>query len=130
MEKKQSMPHPALCVDLKKHRIRIHKNTLCLLGNPDYIQILINPKERMIAIRPTIRRDRFALNVRFDRYPSENNYELYSTGLISNLLSVNGDWELDGCYRIYGTMHTTAAIALFPMDEAVPVEYAASSGGI
>lgn len=130
MGKIQNTPRPTLCIDLKKRRIRIHKNTLCLLGKPDYIQILINPEVKMIAIRPTTRHDRLALNVRFDHFPSENNYELYSTGLISNLLSVNCDWKLDGCYRIYGAMHTTMAIALFPMNEAIPVEYTKSSGGI
>ena len=40
---------PVLCIDLKKNRIRIHKLTLHMLGDPEYIQLLVNPQDSMIA---------------------------------------------------------------------------------
>lgn len=34
-----------LLIDMKKYRIRIRKQTLHQLGDPSYIQLLINPGE-------------------------------------------------------------------------------------
>ncbi len=51
---------PAILIDLKKYRIRIHKNTLYLLGNPEYIMFLVNPSDRIIAIRCGTKSDRYA----------------------------------------------------------------------
>ena len=48
---------PVLCIDLKKNRIRIHKLTLHMLGDPEYIQLLVNPQDSMIAIRKSVRKD-------------------------------------------------------------------------
>ena len=40
-----------LSVDLKKYCIRLHKATYRLIGQPKYIQLLVNPKERVVAVR-------------------------------------------------------------------------------
>ena len=40
-----------ILVDLKKRRIRIRKSTLHQLGDPEYIQLLVDPTDRMVAIR-------------------------------------------------------------------------------
>ena len=57
---RQTSLKPILCIDLKKNRIRIHKQTLRLLGNPEYIQLLVNPDIHMIAIRRSVRQDYLA----------------------------------------------------------------------
>ena len=46
-------PNPAvtISVDLKKYRIRIYKSMLRLLGDPPYIQLLVNPDNKCVAIR-------------------------------------------------------------------------------
>ena len=41
-------PTVLLSVDIKKYRIRIHKATLHLLGDPPYIQLLINPSSSIV----------------------------------------------------------------------------------
>ena len=46
-----SSSQPILCIDLKKNRIRIHKLTLHMLGDPEYIQLLVNPDSHMIAVK-------------------------------------------------------------------------------
>lgn len=51
----QPSSQPILCIDLKKNRIRIHKLTLHMLGDPEYIQLLVNPCTHMIAIRKSVR---------------------------------------------------------------------------
>ena len=39
--------HPLICIDFKKNRIRIHRNTLRQIGNPEYIQLLVNPDQKI-----------------------------------------------------------------------------------
>ena len=43
--------HPLICIDFKKNRIRIHRNTLRQIGNPEYIQLLVNPDQKMIGVQ-------------------------------------------------------------------------------
>ena len=40
----------SISIDLKKNRIRIHKNTLHAIGSPSYILLLVNPVENSLAI--------------------------------------------------------------------------------
>ena len=51
MMSRENLYQPILSIDLKKSLIRVHRNTLRLLGDPDYIQLLINPNAKMIAIK-------------------------------------------------------------------------------
>ena len=46
--------HPLICIDFKKNRIRIHRNTLRQIGNPEYIQLLVNPDQKMIGIKASV----------------------------------------------------------------------------
>ena len=39
-----------LSVDLKKGRLRIHKAVLHSLGDPKYIQLLVNPEAMAVAV--------------------------------------------------------------------------------
>lgn len=76
---------PVLCIDLKKNRIRIHKLTLHMLGDPEYIQLLVNPQDSMIAIRKSVRKDYLAHRVRYSKADSRYCYELYSTELFTGI---------------------------------------------
>lgn len=82
---------PVLCIDLKKNRIRIHKLTLHMLGDPEYIQLLVNPQDSMIAIKKSVRKDYLAHRVRYSKADSRYCYELYSTELLQafNLFNAN-----------------------------------------
>ena len=35
-----------LQLDLARSRIRVHRNTLAALGNPEYILLIVNPEEK------------------------------------------------------------------------------------
>ena len=39
-----------MTIDLKWNRFRIHKSTLNKMGNPQYVQFLVNPEEMFIAV--------------------------------------------------------------------------------
>lgn len=115
---KQISCQPSLCIDLKKNRIRIHRCTLQMIGNPEYIQLLVNPQASMIAIKGSIHRDHLAHKVHLD---AEDCIELYSLCLIENLMTVNNDLSLNHSYRLYGSIDTKKRIALFPMHGPVPL---------
>lgn len=112
---------PIICIDFKKSRFRIHKNTLRMLGNPDYIQLLVNPHENILAIKCSIREDRLAHFVQLERFPAKNSYELYSNSLASTLLQNNQHLHHGSSYRFYGSLNTTHGIALFCLNNAVPI---------
>ena len=101
---------PVLCIDLKKNRIRIHKLTLHMLGDPEYIQLLVNPQDSMIAIRKSVRKDYLAHRVRYSKADSRYCYELYSTELLQALR------------HIYGALNPKECLASFSMNECVLVD--------
>lgn len=112
---------PILCIDFKKSRFRIHRNTLRLLGNPKYIQLLINPYENILAIRCTVREDRLSHYVATSCFISRNSYELYSSSLTTTLLNLNDQLRDDCSYRFYGSINLPHKIALFALNNAIPI---------
>lgn len=118
---KQTSLQPILSIDTKRNCIRIHKRTLHLLGDPEYIQLLVNPNARLIAVRRSTRSDNLAHKVKYNRSEDRNCFELYSTHLLQNLQSVTKDWEDNTGYRIYGEYNRRNDIAQFSMDDVVQI---------
>ena len=106
---------PILCIDLKKNRIRIHKQTLHLLGDPEYIQLLVNPQSGTIAIRRSFSEDYLAHRIKAEHLTDGNSYELYSRELIQTLRTLNTNYENNKSYRIYGNFNTKSNVACFDM---------------
>ena len=77
---------PSLLLDLQNNLIRIHRNTLSLLGNPEYIQILVNPDTALIAIRGCNKDDYRSERIRWDTLRDNNkSCEFYSKSLIKTI---------------------------------------------
>ncbi len=110
---------PILSVDLRKNRIRIHKQTLHMMGDPEYIQLLVNPETHIIAVRKSIREDFLAHKVSKAQLSSKNCYELYSKILVRQLCKVNTDWDKNETYRIYGELFPEQGLASFDMTETI-----------
>lgn len=109
-------------MDMKKFRLRIHKATLNLLGPPKFIQLLVNPNEKIVAIRGLDKRCRESHEVSFTRLKPDNSYELYSKQLIMTLMSLLPELEKDCTYRLSGEVHIEEKIAFFPLDTIQRVE--------
>ena len=106
---------PVICIDRKKNRIRIHKQTLHMLGNPGYIQLLVNPTSAMFALRGSFRGDHLAHKVKKYQISPDNCYEIYSKDLMKALVKINSDLREDHSYRIYGEMITTVGVCRFDL---------------
>lgn len=113
---------PAILVDLKKYRIRIHKNTLRSIGTPNYVLLLVNPEERTLAILRSDLSDPRAHPINMAIF--ENNkasFELYSRSLVKSLREVCSNWQDSQSYRLYGEIIPHEGMARFYMSEAVLV---------
>ncbi|MCM1183462.1 MAG: hypothetical protein NC337_08815 [Roseburia sp.] len=111
---------PMIVIDSKNSRIRIHRNTLHLLGDPEYIQLLVNPERLTLAILPS-QRLKTANAVRWDRIAESKSCELYSKILIRQLGSICPNWKTDGKYRLYGTYTPDRRLIQFDMASAETV---------
>ena len=106
---------PVICIDRKKNRIRIHKQTLHMLGDPEYLQLLINPEKGMFALRGSFRGDHLAHRIKKYQIDPDNCYEIYSKNLMTALVGVNNDLCDDQSYRIYGEMIPNAGVVRFDL---------------
>ena len=112
----------AISVDIKKSRIRVYKTTLAQLGLPKYIQLLVNPSEKIIAIRGLDKRCKESHAVSFSHMRTDYSYELYSKELITNLMRVFPDIEPNGTYKLTGEVFTENKVAMFSLDTLVKLE--------
>lgn len=110
-----SLPTSAISVDFKKTRIRIYKQTLALLGKPEYVQLLVNPAEMTLIILAVDQRTPEAHKVCLSDIHPEDSVELYSKSLINELgtLAVNPDVKYT--YKIIGTKLPNIPAVLFSM---------------
>jgi len=70
-----------------------------MLGDPEYIQLLVNPCTHMIAVRKSVRQDYLAHHVRACYSDIRNSYELYSRELLQTLRQTNTELSNNKSYR-------------------------------
>lgn len=112
----------SISVDLKKHRLRIHRNTLNALSVPKYVQLMINPKEMVIAICGSDRAMLESHKVNLSQLGAENSYELYSKTLINELKAIVPNLDSGNSYRFYGKKIAGENIAVFQMTSIQKIE--------
>lgn len=113
---------PTLVIDLKKNRIRIHKKTLHLLGDPEFVQILVNPEKTTIAIKNCLAEDYRAERIKWQLISGRQCCEFYSKYLIKCLRGVYFDWKDDHSYRIDGSIIESEHLAQFSMEKSTLIE--------
>lgn len=119
-----NLVRPSLLVDLKKYRIRIHKNTLISIGNPNYVLLLVNPDERILAILCSNSSEPRAHHISWIFLGKRKSFELYSRSLVKNLLDICSNWQDNQSYRLYGDIISKEGVAQFHMDDFVPLNRA------
>lgn len=112
-----------MSIDLKKYRLRLHKACLHLLGDPEYIQILVNPKEMAVVIRSVDRvlRGDQTHKVNQKRLKSTNSVEIYSRIFVQKLCQEIQDIEAGSSYRLTGEVIPAQRIAVFSLREFVEI---------
>lgn len=81
-----------MTIDLKWNRFRIHKSTLNKMGNPQYVQFLVNPEEMFIAVLGSDRPLTGGTSNRVKLVQTSRHYsvEFYSNTLLCALVNMIG----------------------------------------
>lgn len=111
----------SMLVDLKKYRLRIHKTALRLLGNPENIQLLVNPADMAVAIMSRDKPGEQTLKINWVKLKSAD-CELYSRLLTLRLCDAFGCMREGRCYRFNGYVIPQERIAYFPLKEMQPID--------
>mgnify|MGYP001069087255 CR=1 FL=1 len=104
----------SITLDWKKNRIRITRTVMVLLDNPPYMQLLINPDERVLAIRAL-----YSKPVSFPcekvRYEGidERYVELYSALLFEKFSDCFAQFDKKVAYRVFGEVFPEQHVAVF-----------------
>lgn len=119
-----------MTIDLKRNRFRIHKATLSKMGNPQYIQFLINPEEMFLAILGSDKplAGGTANRVNLVHTPSKS-VEFYSTTLLAGVLEMIGLLDFRYSYRLTGEIDMANRVAYFSMKTLRKFERSASGDG-
>ena len=116
------MKYP-IAIDKRKHRIRLHKSMLKKLGNPKYIQLLINPDKMKIAIlcldKEMSGDQSFKINYNI---PSPDSIEMYSRNLVTQIYDLIKETDQDNSFRIYGEIIPSQNLAVFPLEKRIKID--------
>lgn len=106
-----------MSIDLKKNRIRIHKTVLHSLGDPTYIQLLVNPAGMVVAVRridvPLSGEPVHKISEK--RLRSDNSYEIYSLSFLQKLFELVPSIDAGGLYHLSGEVFPAKGMALFDL---------------
>ena len=119
----KSENRPTIFIDMKKNRIRIHRRTLQMLGNPAYIQLLVNPDAKTIAVKRTTKLDHLAHRIPKDELLHNKCCELYSRNFLKALRTTSCKWTDQKTYLIYGTLIESCHLVQFSMEDSISVNH-------
>lgn len=110
--------YTSISIDLKKHRIRIFKSLIHLIGDPKHIQILVNPSAMKMAIRAEEKElpngQTHKVNQR--QMKSENSFEIYSLIFLKKLVELVGNLDTNCTYRMSGIVVPGENSAIFDLN--------------
>lgn len=106
-----------ITLDIKKGRIRIHKPTYHLLGDPKLIQLMFNPEDLVLAIRYADKEVPGGQEIRISKtaIKTGNDIELYSKSLLKKICKLCPQIVGDYSYRLNGTIYPEKRIMYFRM---------------
>lgn len=115
-----------LTLDMKRSRIRIYRSTLRALGNPLYIQFLINPEDLYIAIlgseKPLAGGTANRVKLPEKRMTARLSFEFYSEPFMSAIYKVFGVLDREYNYHLTGEIDELNRVAYFSMRTMQRVE--------
>jgi len=113
-----------MAVDLKRNRIRIHKMTIHLLGDPKYIQLLVDPEGRTVGVRAvesSVSGDQ-AHRINQTLMASGSSYEICSKLFMKKLQEVVPEIEENCSYRFTGKVLEKQKSAVFSLKTMTRIE--------
>ena len=90
-----------LSFNYRADTVRISKSTMVVLGNPKYIQFLINLEKKQLFIHGTNTREQNCIEVPGKDPRNRCNYVLYGLSCIRKISNIAG-WDLEGVFTLTG----------------------------
>ena len=112
---------PTVVIDMRHNRIRIHKNTLHILGNPNYIQLLVNPEQQTFVIRCSSSQDYLSHRIKWQLISGKQCCEIYSKQLMEVMSNSFFSLKNQQAYRITGRFFAKEQLAHFSIKESVRI---------
>lgn len=104
--------NPAISIDCKRFRIRLHGSTLESLGHPTHVVLIINPEDMTIGIMGTNKNEPGAHKLYFTSR-GDKNVEMCSRALLSEISRVCNEIEIGKSYRIEGRKIPNKNVVMF-----------------
>ena len=113
-----------LTIDLRRNRFRIHQDTIHNLGDPAYIQFLINPEDGFIAILGSEKplAGGTANKVTLYNASRSKSAEFYSSNLMNSIFKIFVSLDFRFSYRLTGEIDQVNRVAYYSMQTLQRVE--------
>lgn len=118
---KNNVCKPTILIDTKKSLIRIHKQTLYMLGSPAYVELLVNPEKLYVAVRTSEIKTNSSHKINWRMLCGKNSYEIISKILIARLINICETLQSVGSYKIIGNYSFDENIASFDLKKAFEI---------
>lgn len=112
---------PTLLIDFRLNRIRVHKKTLKVMGNPGLIQFLINPQNQSLILCAGTEKDPLSQKINWQKVTNGRCCEFYSKHLVE---TIKGTFFPDiefRAYRFYGEIIESESIIYFSLLNPIPL---------
>ena len=106
---------PYIIIDLDKKIIRIHHSVFEKIGNPTYIQFLINRKKGALAVKRCTKSTDQAIKI---PKPSGDYYDIYGKYIGWLFQDVCSKWSINDPYIIYGNANSDNTYICFWLKQA------------
>jgi len=110
-----------ITIDPRKHRIRFFKTLLSALGNPKYIQLMVNVEKKLLIVRYSEKEDRSTIKI-CSNIEKNDCYEVYSMKFIHKLLNLIGSTDNSNSYRLSGLLSQAERVVVFPLTLAQKID--------
>ena len=102
----------SISLDCARYRIRIHANTMEVLGRPKFVVLIINPTDMTVGIMGTDKNEPGAHRLYFSPR-GDKNVELYSQPLIKEIAAVCSEIKIGNRYKIEGKKVASKNLVVF-----------------
>lgn len=108
----------SIILDIKRNKLRMYKYLLAQIGNPPFIQFLINIEKGKFAVRGVDKESPGYQTMKIKPLSEmkQKEYEFASKTLVCKLVDAIGIANRNCSYRLCGTLIPTERIAVFPFE--------------
>ena len=112
-----------IAIDTKYYILRLHKSTLHQIGDPAYVQMLVNPDSRAVAVKSASfsSRDNQAHKIDTQLKKPGDSITIRAAVFIRKLMEQSDILKDGGLYHMHGSIIPAEMMAVFPLDTITKV---------